>query len=60
MTTTATRPKAPKRVACPHEGCTYSAEPGSSIAGHVAMAHPEVPIDTVAPKRSARNVAAPS
>lgn len=44
--------KAP-RVPCPAEGCTYSAEPGSSIAGHVAMAHPDVPIDTVAPKRSA-------
>jgi ParB/RepB/Spo0J family partition protein len=54
MTTTTTRPKAPARVVqCPH--CGYSAEPGSSIAGHVAMAHPDVPMDTVAPKRSARN-----
>jgi ParB/RepB/Spo0J family partition protein len=53
MTATATRPKAPARVQCPH--CTYSGEPGSSIAGHVAMAHPDVPIATVSPKRSARN-----
>lgn len=53
MTTTTTRPKTPARVQCPH--CGYSAEPGSSIAGHVAMAHPDVPMDTVAPKRSARN-----
>src|SRR4051812_7020877 len=55
MTATTTRPKAPARVHCPH--CTYSAEPGSSIAGHVAMAHPDVPMDTVAPKRPASYVA---
>lgn len=39
------------RVPCPRPDCTYSAEPGSSIAGHVAMAHPEVPMAEIAPKR---------
>ena len=39
------------RVPCPQAGCGYSAEPRSSIAGHVAMAHPEVPMDALAPRR---------
>jgi hypothetical protein len=38
MTTAAA--KRPPRVKCPH--CTYSAEPGASIEGHVSMAHKDV------------------
>lgn len=39
------------RVPCP-AGCGYTAENQGSIPAHVAMKHPEVPMDTVAPRRS--------
>src|SRR5690348_1774280 len=58
-TATPTRPPAEQapRVPCPTKeasGCTYATDE-ASMPAHVAMAHPDVPIDTVAPKRSARN-----
>ena len=34
-------PPKPPRVQCQH--CTYSAEPGASLAGHLSMKHPEIP-----------------
>ena len=36
------------RVQCPH--CAYAMDSAGSVPAHVAMAHPEIPIDTVAPR----------
>ncbi len=46
-----------RRVPCPAEGCGYTMDSVGSIPAHVAMAHPEVPMDLVAPKRSAASAA---
>jgi hypothetical protein len=54
MTTATRSARKPTRVPCPH--CAYTAEPGASIAGHVAMAHPEIPMGSVAPRRDATPV----
>ena len=51
--------RADGRVPCPQDGCTYSAENAGSIPAHLAMAHPEVPMDEVAPARRADPVPAP-
>ena len=50
MTTAIRSARKPARVTCPH--CTYTMDSAGSVPAHVAMAHPDVPIDTVAPRRT--------
>lgn len=43
----------PGWVTCPTAGCTYTMPNAGSVPAHLAMAHPEVPMDAIAPKRGA-------
>lgn len=66
MTATTTRTRSSRndpahragRVPCPVEGCTSTTENQASMPAHIAMAHPEVPMDTVAPRRPAPTTSA--
>jgi hypothetical protein len=41
------------RVGCTVAGCPYTLENAGSLPAHLAMAHPDVPMDAIAPRRSA-------